>query len=182
MTPPPAKSIPVSIPPPVLRPAEAKDIATLAAIYRDTVLVSGPQAYTPTQVAAWAGYADDLPAFASRLANGLVLIAEIDGAAIAFGQLDPDDHLAFLYCLATWSRRGIGGLLYQALEARALARGVPEIHTEASRFSRPFFTKHGYTLRGTERVHRSGVEFERYLMGKCLQPPPTAQPLCKRPR
>ena len=50
-----------------------------------------------------------------------------------------------------------------------MAKGVTEIHTEASRISRPFFEKHGYFLVEIEHVIRFDVEFERFRMTKKIR-------------
>jgi putative acetyltransferase len=164
----------------VLRAYIPSDAEALAGIYRDAVRGIGSQAYTQEQVAAWALYPDDMEEFRIRMSRGLTLVAEEEGREIAFGQLEPDDHLAFLYCSAANARRGIASAIYSALETRACAKGVPEIRTEASRISRPFFEKKGYTVFEVEQVVRSGVEFERFRMRKKVEaktaPPNVAPP------
>lgn len=160
----------------ILRPYISPDAEALAKIYRDAVRGLGPQAYTQEQVAAWSRYPADIEEFRTRMSRGITLIAEDDGRAAAFGQLDPDDHLAFLYCSSACARRGVGSMIYSALEAHAFAKGISEIHTEASRISRPFFEKHGYAVIEIEHVVRSGVEFERFRMRKSISktPKPTS--------
>ena len=124
----------------------------------------GPVAYTSEQVEMWAKYPEDMEEFRTRLSRGVTLIAEENSEIVAFGQLEPDDHLAFLYCAGRRCRNGIGSEIYRALEAEALRRGVKHISTDASRISRPFFIKHGYSVVEVERVVRSGIEFERFRM------------------
>ena len=150
----------------MIRRFDFQDAEELARVYRDAVHTIGPQAYTQRQVEAWAVYPDDIEEFRSRLSRGLTLVAEEEGRIIAFGQLEPDDHLAFLYCAGNRCRRGVGSAIYQVLEAHAFQKGISQIHTEASRISRPFFTKHGYSLIEVEHVNRFGVEFERFRMVK----------------
>jgi len=150
----------------MLRPFNLEDAESLAGVYRDAVRTLGPQAYTQQQVDAWALYPDDMGEFRGRLSRGLTLVAEEEGRVLAFGQLEPDDHLAFLYCAGRSCRKGIGSEIYHALEAHAFQKGVAQIHTEASRISRPFFAKHGYVLVEVERVVRFGIEFERFRMTK----------------
>jgi putative acetyltransferase len=150
----------------ILRSFVASDAEALAEVYRDAVRGIGPQAYTAEQVAAWASYPDDLAEFRDRMSCGLTLVAEEASRVIAFGQLEPTDHLAFLYCSAARARRGVGSAIYSALEAHAFSRGVSEIRTEASTISRPFFEKQGYAVIAIEHVSRFGLEFERFRMRK----------------
>jgi len=46
-----------------LRPAAATDVAALAALYANAARVMGPGCYSPEQVAAWARFGQDSPAF-----------------------------------------------------------------------------------------------------------------------
>jgi len=150
----------------MLRKFTAHDAEALADVYRDSVRTIGPQAYAKEQVDAWAVYPEDIEEFRSRLSRGLTLVAIEDNQIVGFGQLEPDDHLAFLYCSGRYSRKGIGATIYRALEAHALTNGTFQIHTEASRISRPFFEKHGFSVVEVERVIRFGIEFERFRMVK----------------
>jgi putative acetyltransferase len=150
----------------ILRAFNPEDAEPLADVYRDAVRTIGPQAYTEQQVTMWALYPDDIDEFRARLSRGLTLVAEEEGRIAAFGQLEPDDHLAFIYCSGRYCRRGIGSEIYRALEAQAFQKGVVQIHTEASRISRPLFAKHGYEVREVEKAVRFGVEFERFRMTK----------------
>jgi len=153
----------------MIRPFASSDAEALARVYRDAVRTIAPQAYTAEQVSAWALFPDDLDDFRIRMGRGVTLVAEEASHVVAFGQLEPDDHLDFLYCCGDTSRKGIGSAIYRFLEAHALAKGVLEIHTEASRISRPFFEKHGYLVAEVEHVIRFGVEFERFRMTKKIQ-------------
>lgn len=149
-----------------IRKFSPSDAEPLADVYRDAVRGIGPQAYTSEQIVAWALYPDDMAEFSERLSRGVTLVAEDDAGPIAFGQLEPEDHLAFLYCATAYSRRGVASSIYSELEAHAFSRGVLEIHTEASRISRPFFEKNGYIVVEVEHVVRFGIEFERFRMRK----------------
>ncbi len=149
----------------MLRLFKPKDAESLADVYRDAVRTIGSQAYTEQQVSVWALYPDDIE-FRARLSLGVTVVAEEEGRVVAFGQLEPDDHLAFIYCLGSHCRRGIASAIYRELEAHAFQKGVVRIHTEASRISRPFFSNHGYEIIEVETASRFGVEFERFRMAK----------------
>jgi len=153
-----------------LRPVAAGDLDALAKIYREAVIAIGPQAYDAEQVRVWALYPDSMDEFRERLSRGFTLVAEAGAnGPVAFGQLDPEDHVAFLYCAPSSTRRGIASAIYQRLEAHAMAQGQPELTTDASRISRPFFAKHGFEVTAVEHAVRLGVEFERFRMHKALR-------------
>lgn len=150
----------------LLRPYHPSDAQALAAIYREAARTIGSDAYGPEQVAMWASYPEDMDEFRFQLSLGATFVAEISGKAVAFGQLHPWDHVALLYCGSQYARKGVGSQIYRELEAQALASGVKEIHTEATRMSRPFFEKQGYVVCLIESPVRQGIAFERFRMVK----------------
>ncbi len=152
-----------------LRTFVSTDAEALVSVYRDAVRTLGPQAYSYRQVAVWARYPEDIEEFRDRLSRGRTVVAERGGNILAFGQLDPDDHLAFLYCKGEFSRKGIGSDIYDDLEAHASRTGVQRLFTEASRISRPFFEKKGFRIVEVETATRCGVEFERFRMENILR-------------
>jgi len=151
-----------------LRPYDKSDAEDLAHVYRDAANFIGRQAYNADQVRVWSLYPDDIEEFRDRLARGLTLVAEADNVVVAFGQLDPGDHVAFIYCASANARRGIASAIYDRLEAHAIAKGILTLTTDASRISRPFFEKKGFTVTAIEHSLRLGVLFERFRMSKPL--------------
>lgn len=151
-----------------LRPFVPNDVECLASVYRDAVRVIGPGFYSPEEVAVWALYPEDMTEFYTRLSRGHTWVLDVDGRTEAFGQLDPLDHIAFLYCSGKFNRRGLGSLIYRQLEDIARESGVSVVTTDASRVSCPFFEKQGFVVREREYVPRYGVVFERFKMQKPL--------------
>ncbi len=153
---------------PILRSYQTSDLEAAIALYCDAALVTGGTAYSPAQAAAWARYAEDRAAFSQALQQGTTLVAIANGSLAAFGQLHPDHHLALLYTASQFGRQGYGTQVYQALEAIARERQVPQLHTQASRIARPFFLKMGFQVQAREEVEREGQKFERFVMVKPL--------------
>jgi len=152
-----------------IRDYAESDYAAVADVYRDAVMTQARTAYTNEQVTMWASYPEGGDDFRRRLARGGVVVAEVAGVLAAFGQLEPGDHVAFLYCQGAYARRGLSSAIYAELEKRARAAGVASVHTEASRISRPFFEKHGFSVLEVEQAVRGDVIFERFKMRKGLR-------------
>lgn len=150
----------------MIRKIRAQDTEALGDVYRDAVRSLGPLAYSREQVEVWATWPDDVAKFTDRVSRGLTLVAEVDHRILAFGQLEPEDHLALIFCRGSASRQGLCSQIYRALEAHAFSVGVEEIRTEASRIGRPFFEKHGFLLREVELWLHRGIQFERFRMAK----------------
>ncbi|MBW4487624.1 MAG: GNAT family N-acetyltransferase [Trichocoleus desertorum ATA4-8-CV12] len=152
-----------------IRQYQIADAEAIAAIYQNSVLGIGATAYNPEQIAAWSAYPDNLEEFRRSLQQGLTLVAVADEQLVAFGQLNPLDHIAFLYTASPAARQGYATEIYQQLETYAIQQGIEHLHTEASRISKFFFLKMGYHITETEVVTRKGVELERFKMAKLMR-------------
>ncbi|HEY9805916.1 MAG TPA: GNAT family N-acetyltransferase [Candidatus Obscuribacterales bacterium] len=152
-----------------IRPYQIIDAEAIAAIYRDAVINTGATAYDAEQIEAWAAYPEDIEEFRRSLQQGLTLVALVDEQLVAFGQLHPLDHIAFLYTASQAARQGYATKIYQKLETEAIQQGATQLQTAASRISKFFFFKMGYHLIETEIVTRQGIELERFQMAKRLR-------------
>lgn len=119
-------------------------------------------------MAAWARYPEDLEEFRARLAQGATRVALDGDTPVGFGQLNPADYINFLYVAPTHARRGVAQAIYDALEAQARQLGTATLRAAASRLSKPFFKKNGWTVVQIEQAPRYDVVFERYLMEKAI--------------
>lgn len=144
------------------------DTDALARVYRDAALVLGRQAYSDEQTRVWAMLTEDSERFRSDLSDGFTLCVVVRGAPVAFGQLNPVDHIAYLYCHSEHARQGYASAILARLEEFARGERVTTIRVEASCVSLPFFKYFGYLVTEKERVIRHGVEFLRYKMKKRL--------------
>lgn len=153
-----------------LRNSKPADAEALAEVYRDAARNLGREGYTEEQTAVWALYPENLESFRAALSEGLTLCAEVGGAPVAFGQLHPNDHIAYLYCHSAHARRGYASMILVHLEDHAASQGVNLLRVEASRVARPLFQRAGYHVVEEERPVRYGVEFVRYRMEKVLPP------------
>lgn len=156
-----------------LRPYQPADADALEGVFHDAVRGTGALAYDAQQVEVWASYPNDREEFRQRLSQGITLVAVVPNESgqevpVAFGQLDPIDHVMFLYTASQHGQRGYATQLYQQLEASALQHGVLRLSTDASRISKFFFLKMGFHILTTEWVTRKGVPLERFKMAKDL--------------
>jgi putative acetyltransferase len=129
---------------PALRPYLPSDAADLAAIFQASIEDLTAEDYSDSQRAAWAAVADDEEAFAVRLAEGLTLIATIEGVPVGFVSLRGTEEIDLLYVLPSAARLGVGTLLCDALEKIATARGGKKLSVDASDTAEPFFLQRGY--------------------------------------
>lgn len=141
------------------------DAEALAEVYRNAASKLGTQGYTFEQTRVWAMHPEDLEEFRATLSEGLTICAVVDDSPVAFGQIYPPDHIAYLYCHSAHARRGYATAILAKLEEQAAGR-VSVLRVEASCVATPFFEKAGYHVVEEERPIRHDVEFLRYKMAK----------------
>lgn len=146
------------------RQAAADDLAELAALFHQSVVLLAPAHYSPIQVERWAGLALDLDAFSRVLAAAYILVAEDGRGIVGFAGLENSGHLSMLYVRPDAGRQGVGSSLLQALTERARSLGLTRLYAEASALSLPVFLRCGYVQCGEETVERAGVSFTRALV------------------
>ena len=70
------------------------------------------------------------------------------GIAIGTGRLLPDGHIGRMAVLGPWRRKGVGGLLLDALMSAASERGFTEVVLNAQTHAINFYAQHGFTVEG----------------------------------
>lgn len=168
---PPFSSPLLALPDPIVceRYVPRRDAAELAALFRASIATLAVSRYDAAQRAAWASSADDLASFDARLSRGVTLVARRGGAAVAFAQLAPVDHIEMLYVAPEWSRRGVGGALIAQLEQLARASKASVLSVDASALARPVFERAGFSLIAAQAVFRDGVSLPRFHLCKPLR-------------
>ena len=145
------------------RPATAVDVPLLAALYADAARTLGPWCYSDEQVAAWAGFAADAPAFARYVLNARTWVhAEDDGLVLGFCGIGAEGEVHSLYVRPGHHRQGLGRRMLMHALVQARADGVQLFAAWVTPFSRPVFERAGFVLVDTVTEAFNGVRFERY--------------------
>ncbi|MGB3204433.1 MAG: GNAT family N-acetyltransferase [Crinalium sp.] len=152
----------------LIRQYQPSDAENLIAIFRDAIINIGSTAYNAKQIEVWSSYPEDIEDFRQLLSQGITFVAVQNNQLVAFGQLNPSNHIAFIYTASDFARLGYATKIYQQLEAQAIQKGVQYLHTDASRISKYFFLKMGFYIVEAEIVQRKQVWFERFKMEKIL--------------
>ncbi len=152
----------------LIREYQPSDVENIIAIFRDAIINIGSTAYNAKQIEVWSSYPEDIEEFRQLLSQGITFVAVHNNQLVAFGQLNPSNHIAFLYTASNFNRLGYATKIYQQLEAQAFNQGVQRLQTDASRISKYFFLKMGFYIVETEIVERKQVLLERFKMEKIL--------------
>ncbi|CAA9475846.1 MAG: hypothetical protein AVDCRST_MAG02-4107 [uncultured Rubrobacteraceae bacterium] len=151
-----------------VRDYERGDAEGICRLFYETVRGVNLGDYSPEQVRAWAPAPPDPEAWHGRMSGRHTLVAEGDRGVVGFAELEEDGHLDMLYCHRDVVGRGVGSLLYGAVEERARGLGIGRIFTEASITARPFFGRHGFAVLRRNTVVRRGVALTNFSMEKVL--------------
>ena len=147
---------------PALRRAGAADVPALAALYAETARTLGAWCYTPAQVAAWAGFGADTPAFRAYVLEPETWVAlDAAGRPLGFSGIDDAGEVRSLYVRHDAVRGGIGTRLLGHGLARAAERGITRFAAWATPFSLPVFERGGFVLAERVEADFQGVRFER---------------------
>ena len=153
-----------------IRPYTSIDAAAAGEIFRRAIAVIGARDYTLEQVAAWAGPEGTAERLHAWLSDGrLALVtADAEGRVVAFGDLEADGHIDFLYAAPEAAGTGVVSGLYDALEDAARAAGMARLYSEASEAARRFFLKKGFTVLHRRDFAVRGVAIHNYAVEKRL--------------
>ena len=151
-----------------MRPLLPADVPLLAEIFRASIEELTGEDYSEAQQAAWAEGADDLEAFAAKLAGELTLVATFGGSAVGFASLADNARIDMLYVHPAAAGQGAGAMLCDALEKLAAARGTSELSVEASDTARGFFERRGFAAQSRNTVFRAGEWLANTTMVKPL--------------
>jgi putative acetyltransferase len=145
-----------------------EDAAQIAQLFHDTIHTVNSRDYSPIQLAAWAP--DDLQFYdwVAFCSSRITFVVDDRGTIAGFANLEPDGHIDCFYCHKDYQRRGVGTLLYQAVEQQALKLGCDRLFTEASITAKPFFQRLGFTVIQQQTVTRRGEAFINYRMEKLI--------------
>lgn len=149
-----------------IRPCKGTESDTILDIYNRSVREIAARDYTPAQIAAWAPEHGDMRAFAARLLAKPTFIAEIDGRAAGFCDLEDDGHIDLFFVHPDFQRCGVGRALLAHIEARAKQIGLARLYAEVSITARPFFERYGFRVLAKQTVEIRGQSLRNYRMEK----------------
>ncbi len=93
--------------------------AILWKIYYDTTHIVNGRDYTPAQCERWAPSNKDINEWADRIRLKNPFVVRHQQSILGFAELDRDGHIDYFYVHHRWTRKGIGRLLYIAIEHEA---------------------------------------------------------------
>jgi len=139
-------------------------------LFYDAVHTINAKDYNEEQLNTWAPKEGDLEKWKESLAKNhtFVAIEETTNKIVGFADLEENGYIDRGYINKDYQARGIGLALLKALEKKAIALGMSELHTNASITAKKFLEFKGYKIEKEQTVILNGVKFINYLMRKKL--------------
>jgi len=137
-------------------------------LYCDTTRNINGKNYTKAQVERWLQRAMDDETWNERVKQKNPFVAEEGGKIVGFGELDADGQIGFFYCHHEWQRKGVGRLLYSAIEEEARSAGISCLYAESSVNAKGFFVNRGFQVIKEENNLVCGAIAKRYKMRKTI--------------
>lgn len=113
----------------------------------------------------------DFAKFDAKLERGqIVVVAEIEGVLVGFGELIPDkNELLAVYVNPDYIRRGVGTAILHELERLAREKQLSFLQMAASLTAVPFYEAHGYnSIKRDVHILQTGVQMDCVRMKKEL--------------
>lgn len=144
--------------------------ARLHAIFHSAVHGLAHRDYTAEQLHAWAPHDYDSALWSQRMRANQSLVAELDGRAVAFADLQPSGYIDMFFVDAPYARRGVGSALLRHIMEMASARTIGVLRSDVSLTAEPFFARHGFRVETRNHVQVRGVTLDNATMSRMLAP------------
>lgn len=157
-----------------VRPYQPEDAAALADLFVRSVQQLGCRDYSPAQVEAWAARGPSPERVQALSEDGRTTLVAVDDddRPLAYGDLEADGHIDFLYASPESAGTGAAAAVYEQLEKTARDQGLTRLYAEASEAARRFFTRRAFLVTAERRFEVSGVPIHNYAVEKSLRQTP----------
>lgn len=154
----------------IIRSYRPEDAQKLAILFFDTIRTINTKDYSAEQVEAWAPELAswDMQRWQDSFKNKFVFLAEQNDDIMGFAELENDGHIDRFYIHKDFIGKGVGKVLYQAIEEKALSLSIKKLFVEASITARPFFERMGFETVKEQTVERKQVKLNNFVMTKSL--------------
>jgi GNAT superfamily N-acetyltransferase len=125
------------------KPGEEEELWKL---YYDTTHNILGKTYTKEQIERWAPHNQDMVEWKKRLKNKKPFVIVDAHTIIGFAELEPDGHIDYFYVHHEWQGKGVGSILYNAIEEEAINQKVSHLYAEVSVPAKAFFLKQGFKV------------------------------------
>lgn len=128
--------------------------------------------YSPQQLCAWSPGVYPGAAWESRIENNQPFVAEVNGIAIAYADIQPSGYIDQFFVASQAVGKGVGAALMRQLEHWAIENGMRRIYANVSLSAQPFFTRCGFKIEAEQEVTIGKISLRNARMYKDIGLPP----------
>lgn len=147
------------------KPGEEEELWQL---YHDTTHLITGEVYTKEQVNRWAPHDKNMNEWKERIKKKNPFVAVQDGKILGFAELEADGHIDYFYAHHQWQGKGVGGMLYTAIEKEAISQKIPRLYADVSVLAKGFFLKQGFKVLVEQNNIICGAPAPNFKMEKKL--------------
>lgn len=155
----------------LIRRFEQTDADALLEVHLAAIRETAANDYSAEQIAAWAPADLDTEAWKFRVSQLSPFVAEIDGNAVGYADLQPTGHIDQFFVAPAQLGRGVARALMERIEREALRLKLRELTADVSLTAEHFFARNGFEVVRRQKPVRRGVELENARMRKALKAP-----------
>ena len=148
----------------ILREPKKEEVQDVVSLIRETIRDCYVGIYPPRAVEFFLNYHSN-SSIEQRTSIGLVLIVEKNGEIVATGSL-VGNEISGVFVRSDLQHQGIGNLLMNELEARAITAGYGKVTLSISLPSLHFYEKRGYKVVKTGQIDVGMGEYLKYWEGR----------------
>lgn len=154
----------------IVRSYDPKDAEALTELFCRSVGELGLRDYSAGQVKAWLTRAPNVERMHELNTDGRTVLVAVndEDQPLGFGHLEADGHIDFFYCAPEAAGKGVGSVMYDALEVVARKAGLARLYVEASEAARRLFLRKSFTVTVKRDFEIAGVAIHNYAMEKML--------------
>lgn len=151
-----------------IRRFRAGEEVALFKVFHSAIHLIASRDYSQEQVYAWAPNDVSESLWAEKMQSISPFVAEIDGQAVGYADLQPSGYIDHFFVSGNYPRRGIGASLMGAIHQEASRLGVVELTSDVSLTAQPFFERFGFHIVEQRLPELRGVVIPNARMHKVL--------------
>ncbi|MBU1110708.1 GNAT family N-acetyltransferase [Patescibacteria group bacterium] len=147
------------------KPGEEEELWQL---YHDTTHIINGEVYSKEQVERWAPHDKNMDEWKERIKKKNPFVAVEDSKIVGFAELEADGHIDYFYAHHQWQGKGVGSMLYSAIEKEAISQKIPHLYADVSVLAKEFFLKQGFKVLVEQNNIICGAPAPNFKMEKKL--------------
>ncbi len=142
------------------------DAPGLWKIFYNTIRNVNIRDYSQAEVEAWASDTQDPTLWEKRMKGINPFVAEIDGVAVGYTDLQASGLIDHFFCHHEYQRQGVGGALMEHIFTTGKTKGISRYYSEVSKTAKPFYKRFGFSVVCEQTLNVGGLKLTNYLMEK----------------